>query len=548
VSRDGRIVAYDVRQGGEDETEVRFFDVDARQDLPDRLPRARYFGADLLPDRSGFYYTRYDSAGPRVRYHAMGTPIEADSVIFGDELGPGHIAYAGVSEDGRWLGIVVLEGSAADRSQIWFKDLSTDGPVRPLVTDIDGRFLPILAGDVVYLQTNWQAPNGRVLRVPLADPRQENWSEVIPESEDAVIEAVTAVGGRLFVNRIENVQSRVDIHDADGAHVGTIQFPAIGTVGAINGRWTENEAFFTFTSFHVPGAIYRYDVATGDQTIWFQPDVPIRADSIEVEQVMVPSRDGTAIPMFIVHRKGLERNGENPTLLTGYGGFNLSLTPGFDPRAVITAERGGVFAVANLRGGGEFGEEWHRAGMLDRKQNVFDDFIAAAEYLIEERFTSPDHLAIEGGSNGGLLVGAAMTQRPDLFQAVICEYPLLDMVRYHQFLVARFWVPEYGSSEDPEQFRTLLAYSPYHNVEDGTEYPATLFITGDADTRVAPLHARKMAARVQAAQAGDAPILLLYDTKSGHSGGTPVSKQIEDATNSLLFFLWQTGAVDRGRR
>jgi prolyl oligopeptidase len=314
-------------------------------------------------------------------------------------------------------------------------------------------------------------------------------------------------------------------------------------VGGVTGRWDSDEAFFSFSSFHIAPTIYRYDVASGERTVWSKLDVPIDSNAIEVKQVWYESRDGTRVPMFLVHKKGLELNGDNPAYLTGYGGFNVSLTPGFNGSAIFAVEQGMVYARPNLRGGGEFGKEWHRAGMFENKQNAFDDFIAAAEWLIDNGYTNPSKLAIAGGSNGGLLVGAAMKQRPDLFQAVVCSYPLLDMIRYHQFLVARFWVSEYGSADDPEQFKYILEYSPYHNVKPGTDYPATLFITGDSDTRVTPLHARKMTALVQAATGSDRAVLLKYDTKSGHSGGTPVSKQIEDGTDTFSFLMWQLGML-----
>ena len=539
ASPDGGLVTYAVRQGGRDENAIRFFDVAAGRDLEYSLPPARYFGADMLPDRSGVYYTRYDAAGPRVMYHAMNGPVAGDRLVFGERYGPETIVYSAVTEDGRYLVLVVFHGSAGDRTEIHIQDLAAGGPVRALVSDIPARFLPSFAGDRFIIQTNWKAPNGRVMAARLTDRSPADWTEIVPES-DAVIEAVSAVGGRIFVNRLEDVRSKLDVFDVDGRSRGSIELPSLGSVGAVAGRWSGREAFFTFSSFHVPPTIYRQTVATGESAVWFAPRIPVRPDDLVVDQAWFESKDGTRVPMFLVHRKDLALDGRNPTLLTGYGGFNVSLTPSFTPQAVITAERGGVFAVVNLRGGNEFGDAWHEAGMLDRKQNVFDDFIAAAEWLISHEYTSPAHLGIIGGSNGGLLAGAAMTQRPDLFQVAICEYPLLDMIRYHRFLVAPFWVPEYGSADDATQFFTLLAYSPYHNVKPGVDYPATLLITGDGDTRVAPLHARKMAAMLQARTAGKRPILLLYDTESGHSGGAPVGKQIEDLSDALQFFFAAT--------
>jgi len=540
VSDEGTVMAYGVQEGGEDEVEVRFLDVDTRTDMKDVLPKARYFGLSLLPDASGFYYTKFTLEKQRVYFHKMGTDIAEDVEIFGEGFGPDKIIASGLSEDGKTLGIMVFHGSAGMKTELYYKDVENDGPVETLVNDIDSRFEPEIAGDYVLLLTNWEAPNGRVLRAPLDNPAKENWVEIIPESE-AVIQGVSAVGGKLFVNRLENVKSKLTIHDMDGKNLGEISFPSIGSVSGMIGRWTENEAFFAFSSFHIPTTIYRYDVETGGKSVWTSLDVPIDKESIEVKQEWYESKDGTMVPMFLIHKKGLELDGNRPVYLAGYGGFNVTLTPSFSGNIVFFAEHGGVVAIPNIRGGGEFGEEWHKAAMFEKKQNSFDDFIAAAEWLIENNYTKPEKLSIRGGSNGGLLVGAVLTQRPDLVGAVVCTYPLLDMLRYHQFLVARFWVSEYGSADDPEQFKYIYEYSPYHNVEEGTEYPAVLFITGDADTRVAPLHARKMAALLQAKTGSDEPVLLKYDTKTGHSGGMPVEKQIEDSTDAFSFLFRQLG-------
>ena len=435
------------------------------------------------------------------------------------------ILYGELSEDGRWLVITVMYGSSADKTEIYLKDVSSDGPIVPVVKDIDARFLGGIAGNSLYLQTNWEAPNSRLIVVDLEKTSRENWREIILES-DAVMDGFSTAGGKLFVSYLKDVKSIVVEFEPDGTRLGEISFPTIGTVSGVYGKWDSSEAFFVYTSFHIPTTIYRYDVANRTQEIWAKIDVPIDSDKYEVKQVWFESKDGTSVPMFVVHAKNIKLDCSHATLLTGYGGFNASSTPGFSAQAAAWIKKGGIYAVANLRGGGEYGEEWHRAGMLQNKQNVFDDFIAAAEYLIEKGYTKPEKLAIRGGSNGGLLVGAAMTQRPDLFGAVICTYPLLDMVRYHMFLVARYWVPEYGSSENPEQFKYLYAYSPYHNVKKGTIYPAVLFITGDADTRVAPLHARKMAAMMQAATGSDKPVIIRYHTKAGHSGaaGQPADR------------------------
>jgi|GEM_PF-114489 len=543
VSKDGALIVYGVRQGGEDEVVLKLFDVDARKDLSDQMPKARYTGISIKPDRSGFYYSRHGSDGPRVYYHAIGTNPTGDEEIFGKGYGPDKIIGAGLSQDGRYLLITVFHGAAADKTELYYQDVARRGPITPIVNDIAASFTGSIAGDHLFLQTNWQAPNGRILAVDLAAPARANWREIIPASSEAVIQGFSLAGGKLFVNYLQSVASRVKVFEPSGKHVRDIAFPSIGSVSGVSGQWDSDEAFFTFTSFHIPATIYRYDVAKGSQDVWARQEVPIKSDNFEVKQVWYESKDKTKIPMFIVHARGIKLDGSNPTLLTGYGGFNVSRTPGFSAQAAFWVESGGVFALPNLRGGGEFGEEWHRAGMLDKKQNVFDDFIAAAEWLIKNGYTKPSKLAISGGSNGGLLVGAALTQRPELFQAVVCSYPLLDMVRYHKFLVARFWVPEYGSSEDPDQFKYIYAYSPYHRVKKGEKYPAVLFITGDADTRVDPLHARKMTALLQAATGSGKPVLLSYDTKAGHSGGFPVSKQIENLTDEMSFLFWQLGVA-----
>jgi prolyl oligopeptidase len=542
ASKDGTLLAYGARQGGQDELAIKLLNVDTGRELPDSLPRAYYYGISLKPDKTGFYYTRRDPEGPRTFYHAVGTSPESDTKVFGDGFGPNKIIFAEVSDDGHYLLIHVLFGTGEERIELYYQDLTQPGPVRPLVNDLDARFSGEVVGDTAYLQTNWKAPKGRLLAADLRHPARDQWREVVPES-NLVMEGFTAAGGRLFVNYTRNASSSARIFEPDGRPVGDIAFPTIGSVSGISGRWESKEAFFTFSSFAVPRTIYHYDAATGTQDVWARPNVPVDEDKYEVKQVWYESKDKTKVPMFLVYAKGLKLDGSHPTLLTGYGGFVISMTPSFSPTAVLMAEHQGVFALANLRGGGEFGDAWHKAGMLENKQNVFDDFIAAAEYLQKNGYTSPSKLAIEGTSNGGLLVAAALTQRPDLFQAVVCRYPLIDMIRYQKFLVASTWVPEYGSSDDAGQFKYIYAYSPYQHVKPGTNYPAVLMVSGDNDTRVDPLHARKMAALLQTATASSRPVLLDYDTKCGHSGGRPLAKQIEDLVDELGFVLWQTGAT-----
>ena len=541
ISDDGTRMAYAVREGGVDEVSIRVREVDTGEDLADVLPPARYGQVTLAADGSGLYYERYGDVTPRVMFHAFGTPMADDDVqLFGEGYERHQIPVTVISDDGRWMAVHVIEGSSGP-TEIHVKDLERDTPFVTAIADGVSESWADFAGGELFIVTNLDAPNKRVVLADPADPGFENWREVVPERDDVVVEAAAALGGKLAVSYLQDVQPRVAIHDLDGTHVRDIAFDTLGSVGGGAGRWTSDEAFFTFQTFHVPSTIYRYDIATGEQSVWVAPELPVDAAAYEVDQRWFTSKDGTEVPMFVVHRPDVALDGSNPTLLTGYGGFNNSMTPSFSALATTWLESGGVFALANMRGGGEFGEEWHRAGMLESKQNVFDDFIGAAEHLVAEGYTSSEHLAIRGGSNGGLLVGAVSNQRPDLFGAVVCTYPLLDMVRYHQFLVASFWVPEYGSSDDPEQFAYIHAYSPYHNVVDGGDYPATLYLSGDGDTRVAPLHARKMAALMQAKNGSDNPILLRYHTQAGHSGGQPVSQQIDEMVDTVSFLLWQVG-------
>jgi prolyl oligopeptidase len=541
VSNDGTLVAYSLRHGGEDETTVHLLDVGTRTELPDQLPKRDYFTISIKPDKSGLYYAWAAPEDPRLSYHSTGSAPANDREIFGKGYGPDKIIVCELSQDGRYLTITVAYGAAADRTEVYFQDLQEKGPIRPLVNDIPARFMGEVGGDHIFLQTNWKAPNGRVLVTELGNPARENWREIVPES-DAAIESLSLAGGRLFVKYTRNASSQVKVFDADGAHVRDIELPTIGSVEEFTGRWTSKEAFYEFTSFPIPRRIYRYDADTGQQSVWAETHVPIHGENFEVKQVWYTSKDKTRVSMFLVYRKGMKQDGNNPTLLAGYGGFNISITPHFSASAALWADQGGVFALPNLRGGGEFGEAWHRAGMLDRKQNVFDDFIAAAEWLVDNHYTQPSKLAIQGGSNGGLLVGAALTQRPDLFRAVVCAYPLLDMLRYQKFMEAKYWVSEYGSSDDPAQFKYIYAYSPYQHVKPGTKYPAVLFITGDGDTRVAPLHARKMTALLQAGTGSDRPVLLRYDTEAGHSRGVSITKAIDEAADSLAFVYWQLRA------
>jgi len=544
VSHDGSLAAYFVRAGGQDEVTVKFLDTNTRKNLADELPKGNYDGISIEPDNRDLYYARETEQGPRVFHHVMGTPAAQDKEIFGKGYGLDKIIVPSLSEDGRYLLIDVLYGSGITRSELYFEDLKNADGVKPIVNDVDSLFQGEIQDGKVIVSTNWKAPRWHVYSVDLGNAAKVTakgmWKEIIPES-DAAIENVRAIGGKVLVQYIRNATSQLKIFESDGKPAGEIAFPTLGAVGGLGGNWTSPNVFIDFSSFNIPDTIYKYNLIAGKLETWAASSVPIDSSAYAVEQVWYESKDKTRVPMFLLYKKGLARDGARPVLLTGYGGFDVNLTPVFTEEAVAWADAGGVFAQPNLRGGGEFGEAWHRAGMMERKQTVFDDFISAGEWLIANGYTNSKKLAIQGGSNGGLLVGATLTERPDLFQAVVCQYPLLDMLRYHKFLRGPFWVPEYGSADDAAQFKYLLNYSPYHNVKDGVRYPAVLFITGDGDTRVAPLHARKMTARLQAATGSSRPILLLYDTKSGHSGGRPLNKQIEENAQALSFLFIQLG-------
>jgi prolyl oligopeptidase len=551
VSEDGKLVAYGIRKGGADEEEIQFLNPDTGKQLDDVLPAARYFGITIVPEKSGLYYDIMATEGPRTRWHKFGTDVKDDTEIFGKGLGPELITLTTINEDGRYLFTTVLYGSSADKTEIYYLDRkSSEKEMKPLIRqepngpNMDARFFVVPGADHAYIHTNWRAPNGRILDIDMNHPNRASWNQIVDERQDAVIEDMKVSGGKIAVTYLKNVASEIRFFTPFGQPAGEVTFPTIGTTRDFSGRWKGNESFFSFSSFHVPTTIYRYNTATKAKTVFAKTNAPVNSAEFELKQVWFNSKDGTKIPMFVLYKKGLKLDGTAPAFLTAYGGFNVSRTPEFSALAVTWAQNGGVFAQPNLRGGGEFGEAWHIAGMKEKKQNVFDDMIAAGEYLVAQKYTSPEKLSSAGGSNGGLLMGAMVTQRPDLFRAIVCMYPLLDMVRYQKFLVARFWVPEYGSSDDPAQFRYLYKYSPYHNVKKGGKYPAVLFMTGDADTRVAPLHARKMDALMQYSQGDpDHPILLHYDTKAGHSEGRSVTKYIEDYTDEVSFLWWQLGVT-----
>jgi prolyl oligopeptidase len=514
--------------------------VDGRHDLADSLARARYSSIALEPRRGGLYYSKFTpDQGPRAYHHVMGTDQAEDRLVFGEGLTPDEILGITLSDDGRWALFSVYHGSAG-RNDVYLQNVAEHGPVVTVIEGVEATFDVQFAGDRLAIDTNWEAPNGRVFVAELANPGREHWKEVVPAS-DAVIQQMALAGGKLFLRTLRQVIPGLQVYDLNGKPAGQVRFPSIGTVSGMQGRWDGPELFFNFESYNVPRTIVRYQIAHGRRSEWWRSKAPVRSNDFVVKQVWYPSKDGTRVPMFVMHKKGLKLDGSRPTLLFGYGGFKQDNLPSFKPMALVLAEMGGVYASANLRGGSELGEAWHRAGMLEHKQNTFDDFAAAGEWLIANRYTSSAKLAVQGASNGGLLVGALLTQRPELASVALCSVPLLDMLRYDRFLVARFWVPEYGSAENPEQFRYLHDYSPYHHVKQGERYPATLIVSGDLDTRVAPLHARKMTALLQAATGSGQPVVLLYDTEFGHMGGKPIRLVVEDVTDQMLFMLHGLG-------
>ena len=540
IAMDGSTIVYGVRTSGEDETELRLRNTRTLADLPDRLPRALYRGVSLTPDARGFYYARQDRArGIRILRHAVGTPIAKDVEVFGAGYGPSDWIGASVSENGRHVLFTVSHGWASN--ELFVQSLDPPGKPRPIVRGLDAHVQGQFAGDRLIAQTDWQAPTGRIVEIDLSDPSPAKWRTIVPAGMDA-IEGMALAGGRLVVHYLHDVAARLEVFALDGTHEGSLPLPPYGTVTNLTGRFGRDELFFDFQSFTTPPSTLRALVkARATQAFW-RSAAPFDSDRYDTRQVWFASKDGTKVPMFVVHRKELPIDGRNPALLYGYGGFAVSITPAFSATTAWWLEQGGVYAVANLRGGSEFGEAWHRAGMLGKKQNVFDDFIAAAEALVSFRLTSPDRLAIRGASNGGLLVGAVATQRPELFRAVLCEFPDLDMIGYRRFPNNNPpALLEYGDASKPEEFGFLAAYSPYQKVKPGTPYPAMLFLTGDADTRVPPLQARKMTARMQMATSSGRPVLLLYDTKAGHAGGRPISKVVEDQALEMAFLAWQLG-------
>ncbi len=552
-SDDGRRLAFGLSEDGSEDSTLHVLEVATGEWHPLRIAHTRAADVAWLPDASGFYYTRYPRPGEvpedeasyhrSVHFHALGTDPAADPLVFRPEVKE-HWPGVALSEDGRWL--VLSVARTFDQTDLYLADRAGDARLRPVVRDVAAAFDAQVAGGRLYVRTNREAPTYRLYLADPADPDPARWREIVPPRAGAVLDGVLPTGAGVVLSWLAAAQSQLELAGPAGEDPRPLPLPAPGTVFGWGAEPGGTELFFGFHSYTVPPSVYRVELPGTGAALWRRVEADVEPDRFTVAQVHYPSADGTPVSMFLVHPRGLARDGSHPTYLTGYGGFNISMTPGFSRALLGWLEQGGVVAVPNLRGGGEYGEAWHQDGMLGRKQHTFDDFIAAAEYLIREGWTRPDRLAIAGGSNGGLLMGAVLTQRPELFRAVVIQVPLLDMLRYDRFLIARLWIPEYGSAEDPEQFRWLRAYSPYHHVVPGTPYPAVLLATAESDTRVDPLHARKMTAALQAATASEHPVLLRLETQAGHGAGKPVSKVLDELVDTWSFVSRELGIPWRG--
>lgn len=554
VSHDGNLLAYGLATAGSDWQEWKVRDVRTGEDLADHVRWVKFSGASWTKDGQGFFYSRYDEPDEKSKltrvnyfqklyYHRIGMPQAEDRLIYHrpDQKEWGFGGY--VTDDGRYLIITVTRGTDP-KNCVFYLDLQDpQAQVVELLTGFEADYAFVdNDGPVFWFKTDLDAPRGRLMAINTAQSARSHWKELIPQSAETLT-GVGTVGNRFVATYLKDARSVVKLFTLEGQFEREIELPGIGSVGGWGGKRDDTETFYAFTSFTVPGRIYRYDFTTGTSTLWRQPQVDFNPDDYETRQVFYTSKDGTRVPMFLTHRKGLRRDGKNPTLLYGYGGFNISLTPAFSVANLVWMERGGVYAVPNLRGGGEYGEAWHQAGTKLQKQNVFDDFIAAAEWLNANGYTSPKRLAISGGSNGGLLVGACMTQRPELFGAVLPAVGVMDMLRFHKFTIGWAWTSDYGSADDPAEFKALHAYSPLHNLRSGVRYPATLITTADHDDRVVPAHSFKFAARLQECQArGGPPVLIRIETKAGHGAGKPTTKLIEEATDRLAFITHELGA------
>jgi prolyl oligopeptidase len=554
ASADHKYMAYTKSEGGSDWSKIYIREIETNTDLEDELEWVKFSGAGWFKD--GFYYSRYPAPAPgtelsadnkyhSIYYHKIGTPQSEDELFYRDDESPDLYHWCDVTEDDKYL--VMYAAAGTDGFELLFKNLETDGELTKvregfankttIIDHKDGKFIAL---------TDIDAPNYRVVSIDPNNFELENWKDLVPEREETLVNVTTA-GGYLFPEYLKSATSQVFQMDYAGNTVREIEFPAPGSASGFSGKMEDSKVFYSFYSFTYPPTIFELDLETGESTLFNKPDLKFDPEEYTSKQVKFKSKDGTEVPMFIVHKKGIEMNGNNPTLLYGYGGFNISLSPTFSVSNIFFLENGGIYVLANLRGGGEFGEEWHKQGMKLDKQNVFDDFIAAAEYLISKNYTSSEKLAIRGGSNGGLLVGAAMTQRPDLFAVALPAVGVMDMLRFQKFTVGKGWIPEYGSSEaSKEEFDALYAYSPLHNLKEGTAYPSTMVTTGDHDDRVVPAHSFKFAARLQEAHTGDNPVFIRVETDAGHGAGKPMAKVIEEQADVWAFTLYEMGITELG--
>ncbi len=549
VPHDGKLLAYGLANAGSDWQEWKVRDIATGKDLSDDLKWVKFSGASWSHDGSGFYYSRFDAPKgqelkganyfQKIYFHKIGDPQEKDPLIYERKDHKDWFFNGEVTDDGHYLIITVSRGTDP-KNRIFYKDLEKSGAQVVELLDKQDAAYSFLDNDgpVFWFRTDLNAPKGRIVAIDVRHPAEIK--ELVPQASDK-LESVDVVGNRFIANYLKDAHSMVRLFELSGKPAGEIPLPGLGTAGGFTGKRQDSETFYSYVSFTEPPTVYRYDLKGGQSSALFRPKVDFKSDDYTTEQLFYQSKDGTRIPMFLTYRKGLEKNGKNPTLLYGYGGFDISITPSFSPATAVWLQMGGIYAVADIRGGGEYGEEWHLAGTKLHKQNVFDDFIAAGEWLIANQYTSTPKLAIDGRSNGGLLVGACLTQRPDLWGATLPGVGVMDMLRFQKFTVGWAWTSDYGSSENPEEFKVLYKYSPLHNIKPGTKYPPTLITTADHDDRVFPGHSFKFAATLQAAQAGDAPILIRIETRAGHGAGKPTTKVIEDQTDQWSFLVKSLG-------
>jgi len=548
-SPDGSIIAYGKSEKGSEESTLYLLDVERGKSLPDVIERTRASAVAWLPDKSGFYYTRYPKKGEvppgdehyyrGLYFHKIGQEPSKDPLIFGEGRGKEEWVSVNLSSEEDY--ILIYSYLGGERNDLYIKETEPTGEVRTIAEGLESIFSADVIDGKVYIQTNWKAPKARIMVTDIKNLSSSDWKELIPEG-DGILQEFYIIGRKLVLRYLKDVHTRIGIFSLEGKHLYDLDFPTMGSA-EVSGRWDSPLLLCSFESFFYPPTIFQFNLETKERETIFQMDVKRDLSLYELKQVRYKSKDGTEIPLWLMYRKGIKLDGDTPTILTGYGGFNISMNPWFTRTILPWLDKGGIYAIACLRGGGEFGKEWHEAGMLANKQNVFDDFISASEWLIENKWTNPNKLAIRGGSNGGLLMGAALTQRPDLYKAVECGVPLLDMLRYHKFSIARIWIPEYGSAENKEQFEYLKKYSPYNNVDPTKDYPAIFFNAGQSDTRVHPMHAMKMAALMQGVADKDKPVLLYVEPKSGHGVGRPLKMALKDISNQYLFLMWQLGMI-----